>query len=632
LKKVLFLLTILSIIATSPFLITRAELEAGNQTYEIVSPYDQIELLLKHDVPVYEKLRGKVQSISVEPVTIADLDEQQLIDVLEEQELANADGLQDESGLYIKLNNGMDEKWINRIEQAYEGLIKEVPQLEKTLDAPVLFIKGYDERHITTSERTITNPILTTPLGFDFDVIEEHESLGFDTVFRIGNNINEMNLFVLDDMLKLNENYGYNKLLFSGNEVLELENPKVKEKILQLMDRGFSVLPIEFSPQKGYPAYAHLFENQQVWLHSINPFNGRGGEVDRAARAVNERNIRVIFLHISSLSQIEKSVGNVENAFEKSVKIANDIQYAIDHQKFANFKAGISSSYPELEQPRLMALASVIGVASFIGLAALRFSKSMSILSLIGFGAIGLLYVLTGMTVVAQALALAVGIIAATYAVVSVENFKGNIILQYVKSLAIGLAGAWLIVSLLYGDAFLTRVEEFRGVKLLFVAPIVLVGLHFIRHSYKQLAMEPVRYYQLAIGAVLLIGAAVYVMRSGNNPAFGASAIEMIVRTVLEDTLGIRPRTKEFLIGFPLFILALHLIKKGEKWAHYLLIGASVGFVSMVNTFTHLHIPLYISVIRTIYGAVIGLIIGLLLIVAYEAFVKKVWPLIKARL
>jgi hypothetical protein len=117
--------------------------------------------------------------------------------------------------------------------------------------------------------------------------------------------------------------------------------------------------------------------------------------------------------------------------------------------------------------------------------------------------------------------------------------------------------------------------------------------------------------------------------RTGN--AGQVSAIELQVRLMLEQLLYVRPRTKEFLIGFPLFILALHMVKSYPKAYYFLLIPGVIGFLSLVNTFTHLHIPLLISLLRSGYSIVFGFIIGLVLIWLYETVWKKMITMIRMR-
>jgi peptidoglycan/LPS O-acetylase OafA/YrhL len=87
--------------------------------------------------------------------------------------------------------------------------------------------------------------------------------------------------------------------------------------------------------------------------------------------------------------------------------------------------------------------------------------------------------------------------------------------------------------------------------------------------------------------------------------------MEMKIRSLLDRTLPVRPRTKEFLIGHPAFVLALALWFRGRRrWAAPLLVVGVVGQVSMLNTFCHVHTPLYLSLVRVVTGLALGAALG----------------------
>ena len=70
--------------------------------------------------------------------------------------------------------------------------------------------------------------------------------------------------------------------------------------------------------------------------------------------------------------------------------------------------------------------------------------------------------------------------------------------------------------------------------------------------------------------------------------------------------------------------------------AWLLIIVGTLGQLTMVSTFTHIHTPLLISIIRTGLGLGVGIIFGLILIgiwiVLEGAWRKWVWPPIRQRL
>ena len=111
---------------------------------------------------------------------------------------------------------------------------------------------------------------------------------------------------------------------------------------------------------------------------------------------------------------------------------------------------------------------------------------------------------------------------------------------------------------------------------------------------------------------ILAVAGLVYISRTGNESAF-VSGFELQLRTALDQLLGVRPRTKEFLIGHPLMLVALYYGFRYRYGVGILALGM-IGQVSLVNTFAHIHTPIIISLIRTGYGLLFGLIVGVGLI------------------
>ena len=75
--------------------------------------------------------------------------------------------------------------------------------------------------------------------------------------------------------------------------------------------------------------------------------------------------------------------------------------------------------------------------------------------------------------------------------------------------------------------------------------------------------------------------------------------------------MGARPRFKEFLIGYPaIFVLAALMPshRRAAGWAFML--AAAIGLADVLDTFSHIHTPLSVGLLRTLNGAVLGSAIG----------------------
>ncbi|QDY44861.1 hypothetical protein FK545_03000 [Planococcus glaciei] len=202
-------------------------------------------------------------------------------------------------------------------------------------------------------------------------------------------------------------------------------------------------------------------------------------------------------------------------------------------------------------------------------------------------------------------------------------------LIEYAKAVAVTLVGIWFIVVLLNGNQFLLGIDSFRGVKLVYILPMAFIALYAIWGNFKFLLNMNVKYWHMLIFALIAVLGLYYISRTGNTGS--VSAIELQVRQALEQILYVRPRTKEFLIGFPLFVVALYVAKRNVKASYFLLVPAVIGFLSMVNTFTHLHIPLSISLLRSVYSIILGFIIGGALILLYKWIGTRIVDQIKAR-
>ncbi len=182
--------------------------------------------------------------------------------------------------------------------------------------------------------------------------------------------------------------------------------------------------------------------------------------------------------------------------------------------------------------------------------------------------------------------------------------------------------GGALAASGMIGDTpYMLKVETFTGVKLAQLGPFILLGLFLCLRRGRGLVGETRAALETAIKAwhLLLLAAGagallVYLGRGGDIPFIPVTEVELALRRYLEILLEARPRFKEFLIGHPGLFLGAALAVSGVRGGKVLgLLLALLGQVSVFNTFMHLHSPVLISLLRTGYGVLLGLPLGLVL-------------------
>ena len=85
--------------------------------------------------------------------------------------------------------------------------------------------------------------------------------------------------------------------------------------------------------------------------------------------------------------------------------------------------------------------------------------------------------------------------------------------------------------------------------------------------------------------------------------------------------MGIRPRFKEFILGFP-SIMCFGLLRyfKLEKYSWILILCMSIGIADLTDTFAHIHTPILITLIRVFNGMFLGWLIGSIILFVGYAF------------
>jgi hypothetical protein len=172
----------------------------------------------------------------------------------------------------------------------------------------------------------------------------------------------------------------------------------------------------------------------------------------------------------------------------------------------------------------------------------------------------------------------------------------------------------------------MTEIDTFLGVKYVLVVPALLGLVLYLftdrlgaKLDPRAAAETPVRVIQLLVGAVLVAGAAIVLVRSGNQSDIAPSSFELALRAHLTTILQVRPRFKEFVVAWPALMLVPALLAEDRRrWGWLFVLAAGMGLGDLIDTFSHLHTPLLVSLERVVNGGVVGAVIGLALVFAYR--------------
>jgi hypothetical protein len=493
----------------------------------------------------------------------------------------------------------------------------------RKLDVPVASWQYQDHGGLAIGmgmEEAMMKPMPLDPIAFQ--MLREK---GFTILPRLSDNI-PYDQEEMDQLLAFFAENGVNRILFDGEAVKGFNEDPTKHSLqgfadlLKKYNIGIAAIENLKAPQKGFNKLAYLIDYNVVRLHSLSDAEASQDKMtlaDRFVLATKDRNIRMVYLNASASKDAAKAA------------ITNPIDNLIGSlQAPGNALQRIENNGFELGQ----AEAFTIHDASWQ-----RYLKALVVVGSAG------LYVLKPV-LLEQALALFVAISAPTIAMVLAirkvqelrekhPNLSGgrrltHTIVLYIKTSLLSLFAVPFVIALLNNITYSLVLNQFRGVSLLHLAPILLIAVYVFLYRGNSVWEELRKWLSMRItvlwvvvAAVLGVAALYYLSRTGNAGTLLPG--EAAFRSFLENTFGVRPRNKEFLLAHPLFIVGLFAAFR-YRWAMFAMIIAVMGQLSMVDTFAHIHTPAVLSLIRDVLGLGLGLVIGLIAVLVWQ-IIERCW-------
>jgi len=441
-------------------------------------------------------------------------------------------------------------------------------------------------------------------------------------------------------------------LIFDRDQVLGYDT-LIPDVAAQMKAAGFAFGRIEAftakRKQKGEDALTTAVTPDVIRVFSLAPEELAGSTPDDArdkfVLAARERNDRI--LYIRPFLTTTAGVGEMQTNLDYVASISDELTRA-------GYKLDKAVPMPVLSTPAplfgLAALGTLAAAAIAVGDVSAALSRPVSVRSLHLGVAVGLLATLAVLAVhhvtlwrqgLALLAALAFPTLAMMYlipgarrrdAAVSAPDVEATSWLQAAGRGIVGLwavsavtaLGAFVMAALLSEWEFMMEIREFLGVKLALIIPVVVIGLLLAAASappgelwrrLREWARQPLL-LEYGIAIIVIATAAVFALgRTGNSGLPLLGGLELKSRVVLERVFVARPRTKEFLVGDPFMVLAFALAVLGlRQWVLPAAMIGAIGQVGLVNSFSHIHTPLYYALARTVYALVIGSMVGAVLV------------------
>lgn len=513
---------------------------------------------------------------------------------------------------------------------------------------------GHDRvRELTVGGKTVLEvndyyeEFLKANIGMPTDEMKLVNEAGFYVMAR-PSNYAKCSKDDVDAVFKRLEGIKVSNMTFSGKECLGSPD-EVNYVVEKLQERDITlgmiegVTQLQFYPQNGLLEIAKAMDYKAARLYGIGPDEMAKMQiqqaVDRWSNTDPERNIRIDLLRI-----FEKPQGNM-TLLETNMKYFSETRDMLER---SGYKIGPAGTFEPFYPSSLLRAVVMMGVAAAIVLYLSLIAPSVKekylymLLAVLVIGMAGPVLMGHGNKIrVIAALASAnfFPAIAVIWQLDRIRAAKADVKASLLKIIPtamlalfasgiISYAGAAYLSASLADTEYLLEVNIFRGIKLTFVLPLVLVAIAFLQrfdifdgkmddtdgviNQLKKILDMPVKIKTLLGLGFVLIAGIVFVARSGHTSGMPVAGAELKFRAFLEHLMWARPRSKELLIGHPGFMLAA--LAWWRQWPTMILfvlvIVATIGQGSMVETFAHMRTPIYMSFVRGLGGIGLGAIIG----------------------
>ena len=392
--------------------------------------------------------------------------------------------------------------------------------------------------------------------------------------------------------------------------------PDNKELAEVLKRKGITFSQTEFVKQVGSAGFAKMMYPLVVPLHSLTRDEVISRSIsrlqisERFVRAIHERSVRFIMVRPYDL-----------NMGERMEVFREDLASTGDSIRARGYNFGWPTNLdPWAESmPGALACGIVLIFCGWFYILRLNAGEdgnvSVRTLSFLIFASLLMSAVIFKIPLMARICGGLCGAAAAAEAALSALESHKKPLLGAVKGLFIVTAGG-LAIAAFYGTTMAAlRLTPFSGVKLTLLLPPLLVLVHDLRRrvhpeSLPQIIGRPAIWGELFLIGMMMLAMLIMALRSDN--VSNVPAWEVAFREFMERALLVRPRTKEFLIGYPALALYWYVVRKGYM-PHYreaVRIVSVLAFSSAVNTFCHFHTLICLSLIRTLNGWWLGMLLG----------------------
>lgn len=523
-----------------------------------------------------------------------------------------------------------------------------------------------NSNHYTLILRGDAENLVKYGLGFSEEDITLVHDMGFNLILRPKNPTKITNEIIKEKTSSLSQIKNVSMIIFDEEETLGYPSDTMLREVAEfLKNNNYPFGMIEFASQKGIHSIAAGNSKLAVRVHSITENEMEKisikTAIDRWLRAAQERNIRLFYLNPFLNTREEETV-----------------QYNIDYiKKIAdellsnNYAIGKASLFPRYEISSFNIFIISLGILAagmLLLMEIFNINKHYElILLMIGFIFIIIINLLTGKIFLIKILALSSALIFPGLSILRNKRYLLNLSYNkqcnYVQNnnkikactyaglfkkilfgitsvMLISVVGGLIVGALLTHHQFILGIQLFSGIKIAYIFPLIFVIFYLWWESKENKLRlikdfkQPILFEHAFLIFLFLIFVVIYVARSGNFSFLPVPDIEEKMRLFLENYLIARPRSKEFLIGYPLLSLAIAMNYLDISYLKLpIIVMGTVAPVTIVNTYCHVHTSLSFSLLRTFNGYWLGMLFGIIIasILYFILYIYRKWSNVNAK-
>ena len=672
-NRILMIIILIGFVASMAINLERHRVEEANNTVELAIDYEGlVELAEREGVPRQEVF-AQAKEAGICSMAVYDTQFKKL----------NVNGKAtawNGSTIIANYQNGVlaDPAWCALVE---DGTIKGTnvyvtghhEQTFKEVHEDLLRRLGDDRvRELTIGKQQVLEvkanytAFIKMDLGLPTDEMQEVNAAGFHVIAR-PTNFNHCTREDVDAVFKRLDGIDVSDIVFSGSQALGAPD-EADYTADKMMERGITlgmiegVTQLQFFPQDGLLDIARDMDYKSARFYTIAKEELEKLKIDDAVERWSntdaERNIRINLLRIYEKPAPGMSLLETNMTYFAAVR---------DQLVAHGYKIGPAATYEHFYPSALLRAVVMAGVAAAMVLylslvvPALKPKYMYGLLAILMVGMMAPVLMGHGNKIRLIAAFASANVFPAIAIIWQLDRIRsrqagGNSSLIKIfiagaialfASGVVSYVGASYLSGSLADTEYLLEVNIFRGVKLTFVLPLVLVAIAFLQRfdlfdgkmddtdgviaQAKKILDMPVKIKTLFIMLLVLAAGVVFVARSGHTMGMPVSGAELQFRAFLEKAMYARPRSKELMIGHPAFMLAA--MAWFRKWPTMVLfalvIVATIGMGSMVETFAHMRSPVFMSFARGIGGIVLGCGVGAIAMMMAEAWNSFISPRLK---